>query len=42
MALPKLRRFFQLALPAELRKPFHLAEGDDLEAEAIEEGILLK
>jgi len=42
MALLKLRRFFQLTLPAELRKHFHLAEGDYLEAEAVEEGILLK
>jgi AbrB family looped-hinge helix DNA binding protein len=42
MALLKLRRFFQLTLPAELRKKFHLAEGDYLEAEAVEEGILLK
>jgi AbrB family looped-hinge helix DNA binding protein len=42
MALLKLRRFFQLTLPAELRKQFHLAEGDYLEAEAVEEGILLK
>jgi AbrB family looped-hinge helix DNA binding protein len=42
MALLKLRRFFQLTLPAELRKQLHLAEGDYLEAEAVEEGILLK
>jgi AbrB family looped-hinge helix DNA binding protein len=42
MALLKLRRFFQLTLPAELRKQFHLTEGDYLEAEADEQGILLK
>jgi AbrB family looped-hinge helix DNA binding protein len=42
MTLLKLRRFFQLTLPAELRKHFHLAEGDYLEAEVVEEGILLK
>jgi AbrB family looped-hinge helix DNA binding protein len=42
MALLKLRRFFQLTLPAELRKQYHLAEGDYLEAEAVEAGILLK
>jgi AbrB family looped-hinge helix DNA binding protein len=42
MALLKLRRFFQLTLPAELRKQFHLTEGDYLEAEAVEQGILLK
>jgi AbrB family looped-hinge helix DNA binding protein len=42
MALLKLRRFFQLTLPAELRRKFNLAEGDYLEAEAVEGGILLK
>jgi AbrB family looped-hinge helix DNA binding protein len=42
MALLKLRRFFQITLPADLRKQFDLAEGDYLEAEAVEEGILLK
>lgn len=42
MALLKLRRFFQLTLPAEIRKKFNLAEGDYLEAEVVEEGILLK
>jgi AbrB family looped-hinge helix DNA binding protein len=42
MALLKLRRFFQLTLPAELRKQFNLSVGDYLEAEAVEEGILLK
>ena len=42
MALLKLRRFFQLTLPAELRKKFNLTEGDYLEAEAVEGGILLK
>ena len=42
MALLKLRRFFQLTLPAEVRKQFYLAEGDYLAAETVEEGILLK
>jgi AbrB family looped-hinge helix DNA binding protein len=42
MALLKLRRFFQLTLPAEIRKKFNLVEGDYLEAEVVEEGILLK
>jgi len=42
MALLRLRRFVQLTLPAQQRKPFHLAEGNYLEAEAVEEGILLK
>ena len=37
MALLKLRRFFQLTLPAEVRKQFHLAEGDYIEAEAARE-----
>ena len=36
----KLRRLFQLTLPTELRKQFH--QGDYLEAEATEAGILLK
>lgn len=42
MALLKLRRLFQLTLPAEPRKPSHLTEGDEHEAEAVEQGVLLK
>jgi hypothetical protein len=42
MAWLKLRRLFQLTLSAQLRKQFHLAEGDSLEAEAAEAGILLE
>jgi AbrB family looped-hinge helix DNA binding protein len=42
MALVKLRRFAQLTLPVELRRQFHLEEGDYLEAEAVPDGILLK
>ena len=42
MSLLKLRKFAQVTLPAELRKKFNLAEGDLLEAEAVENGILLK
>ena len=42
MALLRLRRAAQITLPAELRKQFHLAEGDYLEAEAVKEGILLR
>jgi AbrB family looped-hinge helix DNA binding protein len=42
MALLKLRRASQITLPAELRRQFHLAEGDYLEAEAVKEGILLR
>jgi AbrB family looped-hinge helix DNA binding protein len=42
MALLKIRRFSQITLPAELRKQFNLSEGDYLEVEAVEQGILLK
>jgi AbrB family looped-hinge helix DNA binding protein len=42
MALLKLRHKAQITLPAELRRRFHLKEGDYLEAEAVENGILLK
>jgi hypothetical protein len=41
-ALLKLWRFFQLSLIAEPLKQFHLAEGDHLEPEAVEERVLLK
>jgi AbrB family looped-hinge helix DNA binding protein len=42
MALVRLKRAAQITLPAELRKRFHLEEGDYLEVEAVENGILLK
>lgn len=42
MSLLKLKKFAQVTLPADLRKKFNLAEGDFLEAEAVEKGILLK
>jgi AbrB family looped-hinge helix DNA binding protein len=42
MALVRLKRAAQITLPAELRKRFNLEEGDFLEAEAVEDGILLK
>lgn len=42
MALLKLRRLSQLTLPASLRAKFNLVDGDYLEAEVIEQGILLK
>ena len=42
MSLLKIKRFAQVTLPPELRKRFHLAEGDYLEAEAVAQGILLK
>ncbi|MGE0821755.1 MAG: AbrB/MazE/SpoVT family DNA-binding domain-containing protein [Candidatus Binatia bacterium] len=42
MALLKIIRSNQITLPAELRKQFDLSEGDYLEAQATQEGILLK
>ena len=42
MALVRLKKAAQITLPVELRKQFHLEEGDYLEAEAVEDGILLK
>lgn len=42
MALVRLKKAAQITLPVELRKQFHLEEGDYLEAEAVEGGILLK
>lgn len=42
MALVKLRRAAQITLPLELRQAFHLKEGDYLEAQATDVGILLR
>lgn len=42
MALLKLKQKAQVTIPAELRRQFNLQEGDYLEAEAVENGILLK
>ncbi len=42
MTLLKILRSGQITLPAEIRKQFHLKEGDYLEAAATKEGILLK
>ena len=42
MALVRLKRAAQITLPVALRKRFNLEEGDYLEAEAVEDGILLK
>jgi AbrB family looped-hinge helix DNA binding protein len=42
MALVRLKKAAQITLPVELRKQFNLEEGDYLEAEAVENGILLK
>ena len=42
MALVKLLRGGQLTLPAEARKALRLAEGDYLEAEVVQGGVMLK
>ncbi len=42
MPLVKVKRFAQMTLPAAVRKQFQISEGDYLEAEAVEVGILLK
>ena len=42
MSLVKIKRFSQVTLPPDVRKRFNLNEGDYLEAEVVEEGILLK
>src|SRR3954468_16031204 len=42
MALVKLLRGGQLTLPAEARKALCLAEGDYLEAEVVQGGVMLK
>jgi len=42
MPLIRIKRFSQVTLPPDIRKRFHLNEGDYLEAEAVDEGILLK
>ena len=41
MALLRLKRHAQITIPADLRRQFHLEEGDYLEAKATESGILL-
>lgn len=42
MALVKVRRAAQITLPREIRAAVHLEEGDYLEAELTDEGILLR
>lgn len=42
MVLVKLRRAAQITLPLELRQAFNLEEGDYLEAEVTNAGILLR
>jgi AbrB family looped-hinge helix DNA binding protein len=42
MALVKVKRWAQITLPADVRRAYDLVEGDYLEVEAVENGILLK
>jgi AbrB family looped-hinge helix DNA binding protein len=42
MTLVRVKHKGQVTVPADLRKQFHLQEGDYLEAEAVEGGILFK
>jgi AbrB family looped-hinge helix DNA binding protein len=41
MPLLKVKRAAQITIPLELRKQFHIDEGDYIEARALPEGILL-
>lgn len=40
--LLKVKRWAQITLPAEIRRELNLSEGDYLEAEKVEGGVLLK
>jgi AbrB family looped-hinge helix DNA binding protein len=42
MPLRKVRKFFQVSLPAKLSKKFGIAEGDYVEMEETNEGILIR
>lgn len=42
MALVRVRRAAQITLPREIRQAAHLEEGDYLEAQVTEAGILLR
>ena len=42
MALVKVRRAAQITLPAAIRKPLEIAEGDYLEAEVIKGNLVLR
>jgi len=42
MDLVKVRRHYQITLPSSLRKKFNIAEGDYMEVEDRNEGILIK
>ena len=41
MALMRVRRLAQLTLPAEVRRALNVQEGDYLEAQVVEGGVLL-
>jgi len=40
--IAKVMEHFQIALPARVRKKFHIKVGDFLETKVVKEGILLK
>jgi AbrB family looped-hinge helix DNA binding protein len=42
MTLVKVRRAAQITLPAEMRSALRVSEGDYLEAELVEGGVLLR
>lgn len=42
MSLVRVRRMAQLTLPAEVRRALDVKEGDYLEAEIVEDGVLLR
>jgi AbrB family looped-hinge helix DNA binding protein len=42
MSLVKVRRAAQITLPAEARQKLGVAEGDYLEAEVVDDGVLLR
>jgi AbrB family looped-hinge helix DNA binding protein len=42
MALMRVRRMAQLTLPAEVRRALNVQEGDYLEAQIVQDGVLLK
>jgi AbrB family looped-hinge helix DNA binding protein len=42
MALMRVRRLAQLTLPADVRRALNVHEGDYLEAQIVDDGVLLK
>jgi AbrB family looped-hinge helix DNA binding protein len=42
MTLVRVRRMAQLTLPAEVRRVLNVKEGDYLEAEIVDQGVLLR